>query len=160
MQADNGSYFYLMPGFYPGYDPYTAYLPITSIGADGQYVGQQVYPPSPMFQTPIASSGYGLNPLPYGNLVPSLYLWDPSLLVGDVASGNGYNGVLETPASKPSFAATSPTLPPPSKSFAQSDLNSPSLEVSSSQNMKPFNKVLYIFLLVWNCLLPSRSYAD
>ncbi|XP_048326060.2 YTH domain-containing protein ECT2 isoform X1 [Ziziphus jujuba] len=142
MQADNGSFSYLISGFYPGYDPYTTYLPITSIGADGQYFGQQVYPPSPMFQPPIASSGYGLNFLPHGNFVPSPYLWDPSLLVGDVASGNGNNGVLETPASKPSFSAPSHTLPPLSKSFTHSDLNSPSLDVSSGHNnkLKSFNK--------------------
>lgn len=162
MQADNGSFSYLISGFYPGYDPYTTYLPITSIGADGQYFGQQVYPPSPMFQPPIASSGYGLNFLPHGNFVPSPYLWDPSLLVGDVASGNGNNGVLETPASKPSFSAPSHTLPPLSKSFTHSDLNSPSLDVSSGHNnkLKSFNKVLSIFVLVCNCLLPSRNYAD
>lgn len=162
MQADNGSFFYMTPEFYPGYDPYTTYLPISTTGVDGQYVGQQVYPPSPMFQPPVASSGYSLTPLPHGNLVPSPYLWDPSLLVGDGASGNGYNGALETLASKPNFSPPSHTLAPLSKSFTLSDVNNPSLVVSSGHNkkLKSLNKVFYIFVLVWHCILPSRNFTE
>ncbi|XP_057451493.1 YTH domain-containing protein ECT4-like isoform X2 [Lotus japonicus] len=76
MQADNGSYVYLMPGFQPGY---SSYFPLSPSGVDGQYVGHQVYPPGSIFQQPIASPGYFSASLPYGELMPSAYSWDSSV---------------------------------------------------------------------------------
>ncbi|KAK9275634.1 hypothetical protein L1049_022901 [Liquidambar formosana] len=154
MQADNGSLVYFMPGLQPGYNPYSPYLPVATIGVDGQYVGQHPYPPSPMFSPPIASPGYFPTPLHYGSeLVPSTYLWDPSFLVGDGAYGNVYPGVSDIPGSKPNIAAPSHTHAPPSKSFSTSEFSNPleikgslpSLDVSSGHggrnHLKAANKV-------------------
>lgn len=136
MQADNGSFVYLMPGFQPGYDPYAPYMPITTIGSDGQYVSQQMYPPlSPMYQAPI-SPGYNPSLLPYGELVPSPYLWDPSL-VGDGTVGNAYNGVLETPPSKTSFSSPSHNRAPLFKSPKPLDVQS---GYGARNQPKPVNK--------------------
>ncbi|KAM5586918.1 YTH domain-containing protein ECT3 [Rosa sericea] len=145
MQADNGSFVYLMPGYQPGYDPYTQYMPMTTISSDGQYVGQQMYSPiSPIYQSPINSPGYNIpSPHPYGELVPTPYLWDPSL-IADGTYGNGYNGVLETPTSKSNFSSPSYTRAPFSKSFTPPSGNAP-LETKSSSygarnQPKPVNK--------------------
>lgn len=161
MQADNGSFVYLMPGFQPGYDPYMQYLPMTTISSDGQYVGQQMYSPiSPIYQSPINSPGYSIpSPLPYGELVPTPYLWNPSL-IGDGTYGNGYNGVLDKPASKSNFSSPSHTRAPFSKSFTPpSGLSTPSQTKSSGYGArnqpKPVNKVIFIFLvLVALCICP------
>ncbi|KAF8412606.1 hypothetical protein HHK36_000575 [Tetracentron sinense] len=114
IQADNGSLIYYMPGFQPGYVPYSPYSPGATIGIDGQYLGQQAYLPTPMFQQPIASPGYFPTPLPYGSEVVPSYIWDPSLLVGD-GVGNAYAGVPAIPSSKATFSAPSHTLAPASK---------------------------------------------
>lgn len=103
MLADNGSHMYFMPGFQPGYNPYTPYLPV---GADGQYVGQQAYPTSPMFQPSIASPGYFQTHIPYGSEFVSPYLWDPSHLVGDGAYLDGYTGVSDAPGTKLNLPAS------------------------------------------------------
>lgn len=146
MQADNGSFVYLMPGFQPGYDPYTPYMPITTIGSDGQYitdgqyVGQQMYPPlSPVYQAPI-SPGYNPSLLPYGEYVPSPYMWDPSLVVGDGTFGNAYNGVLETPPSKTNFSSPSHTRAPFSKTPKPLDVQS---GYGARNQPKPVNKVAF-----------------
>ncbi|KAG6625186.1 hypothetical protein I3843_16G075000 [Carya illinoinensis] len=102
IQADNGSFVYCMPGFPPGYTPY---LPLSTIGVNGQYVDQQAYPP--MFQPPTASPGYYPASLPFGKLGPSPYMWDPSLLVGDGLFGNNYAGVPEVPVPKHNLSAPS-----------------------------------------------------
>ncbi|KAG2667020.1 hypothetical protein I3760_15G092900 [Carya illinoinensis] len=96
MQADNGSFVYFMPGFQPGYNPY---FPTSTIGVDGQYVDQQAYLPTPMFQPPITSTGYYPSTIPYGKLLPSPYVWDPSL-VGDGYFGNIHAGAPEFPEPK------------------------------------------------------------
>ncbi|KAG6675317.1 hypothetical protein I3842_15G095400 [Carya illinoinensis] len=96
MQADNGSFVYFMPGFQPGYNPY---FPTSTIGVDGQYVDQQAYLPTPMFQPPITSTGYYPSTVPYGKLLPSPYVWDPSL-VGDGYFGNIHAGAPEFPEPK------------------------------------------------------------
>ncbi|KAL6206180.1 hypothetical protein ACLB2K_023429 [Fragaria x ananassa] len=145
MQADNGSFVYLMPGFQPGYDPYMQYLPMTTISSDGQYVGQQMYSSiSPIYQSPINSPGYNIpSPLPYGELSPTPYLWDPSL-IGDGTYGNGYNGVLETPNSKSNFSSPSHTRAPFSKSDTPPSGNTPietkNLGYGARNQPKPVNK--------------------
>ncbi|KAF5468788.1 hypothetical protein F2P56_012912 [Juglans regia] len=106
MQADNGSFVYFMPGFQPGYTPY---FPMSTIGVDGQYVDQQAYLPTPMFQPPIASPGHYPTTIPYGKLLPSPYVWDPSL-VGDGYFGNIYAGA-------PEFTEPKHNLPSPSHSI-------------------------------------------
>lgn len=115
MQADNGSFVYVMPGFQPGY---SAYLPATTIGVDGQYVDQQAYPSSPIFQPPIGSPGYYPTTHSYGEFVPPPYGWDPSLLVGDGSFGNSYAGVPEYQGPKPNLSSPSHTHAPLSKSFS------------------------------------------
>lgn len=95
MQADNGSYVYLMPGFQTGYP---SYYPLSPSGVEGQYVGQNVYPPGSIFQQPIGSPGYFPASLPYGELSPSTtYSWDLSPTTQDGLQGHGYN----EPAGKP-----------------------------------------------------------
>ncbi|XP_068320075.1 YTH domain-containing protein ECT2 [Pyrus communis] len=136
MQADNGSFVYLMPGFQPGYDPYSTYMPFSPIGSDGQYVGQQMYPPmSPVYQAPI-SSGYNPSLPPHGEFVQSPYLWDPSL-VRDGTFGNPYNEVLETPPYKPNFSSPSHTRAPLSKSSKPLDVES---GYGARNQSKPVNK--------------------
>ena len=125
MQADNGSLLY----FTPGYNLCSPFIPVATIGVDGQYACQHPYPPSTVFAPAIASPRYIPTPLPYGSeLLPSSFLWEPSFLVGGGANGSGYIGV---PDSKQNLS--SPTHPhnPPSKSFSLSQFNSP-LEVKCS----------------------------
>lgn len=153
MQADNGSFVYVMPGFQPGY---SAYLPATTIGVDGQYVDQQAYPSSPIFQPPIGSPGYYPTTHSYGEFVPPPYGWDPSLLVGDGSFGNSYAGVPEYQGPKPNLSSPSHTHAPLSKSF--SGFSNPldtstlsSLDVSSGHGshkpQKLVNKVFWFFVL-------------
>lgn len=138
MQADNGSFVYVMPGFQPGYPPY---VPITTIGVDGQYADQQAYLSSPMFQPPITSPGYYPPTFHYGELVPSPYMWDPSLRVGDGAFGNSYAGFPEFADPKRNLSSPSHTRASLSKAF--SEFSNP-LDVSSGHGMrkqlKPVNK--------------------
>lgn len=153
MQAENGSLIYFMPGMHPAYNPYSPYLPVTMIGVDGQYVGQQPCSPSPMFQPSMASPGYIQSPLPYGELVPSPYLWDSSVFVGDGAYGNGYSGILEIPGSISNISSPSHARAPPPKNLLSSDLNKsveikrslPALDVTSGPSvrnqLKPVGKV-------------------
>lgn len=144
MQADGGSYVCLMPGFYPGYEAYTPYMPFSMIGVDGQYVGQQVF--SPMFQSSIPSPEYSATSIPHGDLVQAPYLWGSSLLIGDGALENGYVGVLGIPDSKPIFPS-SPISPafPQSKSSKNSGSTNVSSDVFAGQNkkLKPLNKVMF-----------------
>lgn len=104
VQADNGSFVYLMPGFQPGYTPY---LPVSTISFDGQYVDQQAYPSSPMLQLPIASTGYYPAMPPNGQLMPSTYMWDPSIFVGEGSCRNSYAGVPEFPTPKSNLSSPS-----------------------------------------------------
>lgn len=146
MQADNGSFVYFLPGFQPGYTPY---LPVSTVGVDGQYVDQQAYLPTPMFQPPMASPGYYPTTIPYGKLLPSPYMWDPSL-VGDGSFGNIYAGAPECPDTKHNLPSPSNTCPP-LKSFSEFSnplgINNsfPPLDLSSGHGMhkqlKPVNKV-------------------
>ncbi|XP_024018814.1 YTH domain-containing family protein 1 isoform X2 [Morus notabilis] len=128
LQADGGSLVYLMPGFYTGYDAYPP--PFNTIGVDGQYVGQQVFPLSPVFQSPIPSPEFSATSIPHGDLVQTPYLWGSSLVVGDGSFENGYVGALEIPASKPNISSGSitPSLKP--------------VDVFSGHNkkLKPLNK--------------------
>lgn len=100
MQADNGSYVYLMPGYQTGY---SSYFPVNTPGVDVQY---QVYPPGSVFQQPIGSPGYVS---PYGELLPSTYSWDSSLTTQDVAQGNRYNELASKPSGRSIFSSQSRT---------------------------------------------------
>ncbi|KAJ7982111.1 YTH domain [Quillaja saponaria] len=102
-QADNGSFVYLMPRFQPGY---CLNFPVNEVGSDGQYIGQPVYSPSPMIPPPLGSPGYYATPLPYGDLLPSHYMWDTSF-VGDGTNGNGYNEFVGIHNSGYSFSSPS-----------------------------------------------------
>lgn len=86
MQANNGCFFHAMPGLHPSYDPNSSCSNLTTIGVEGQYVSEQMYPSRPMLHSAIASDGYNSTSIPYGQLVSSPYLGDPSILVG-----YGYN---------------------------------------------------------------------
>lgn len=100
MQADNGSYVYLMPGYQTGY---SSYIPVNAPGVDVQY---QVYPPGSVFQQPIGSPGYIS---PYGELLPSTYSWDSSLTTQHVAQGNRYNELASKPSGRSIFSSQSRT---------------------------------------------------
>jgi len=100
MQADNGSYVYLMPGYQTGY---SSYFPVNTPGIDVQY---QVYPPGSVFQQPIGSPGYIS---PYGELLPSTYSWDSSFTTQDVAQGNRYNELASKPSGRSIFSLQSRT---------------------------------------------------
>lgn len=135
-----------MPGLYPGYDPYTPYMPFSTITVDGQYVGQEVYPPSPVLQSPLPSPEYSAASLHHGDVVQAPYLWGSSALVGDGALESGYAGVLEIPASKPDFSIPIGSKAPPSKSSKLSGSAHLSSDVLSghTKKLKPLNKVLCI----------------
>lgn len=136
-----------MPGFQPGYTPY---VPLSTLGVNGQYVDQQAYPP--MFQLPTASPGYYPASLPFGKWAPSPYMWDTSLLVGDGLFGNNYFGVSEFLVPKHNLSSPSNTHSLLSKSFTEFsnlfDINGylSSLCVlsglGSHKQLKPVNKVV------------------
>ncbi|KAM7252401.1 hypothetical protein ACFE04_024284 [Oxalis oulophora] len=108
MQGDDGSFIYMMPGFQPAYaPPYSPYV-IPTVGADGQYAVQQPLSPVPMYQQSVMSPGY----YPAGELMPTTYMWDPSVFVGDGgAYANVYTGTMEIPNSKINkFSANKPSL--------------------------------------------------
>ncbi|GKV37853.1 hypothetical protein SLEP1_g45826 [Rubroshorea leprosula] len=132
MQADNGSLVYFMPGIQTGYGPYAPYVPVATVGADGQFVtGQLPYSPSSMLQPVVAPPGYIQTPLPYGELVPAPYVWDPSIFVGDGTFGQSYYGIPEIHGSKPNISSPSHAHSPFSKNLPRSDLSNP-LDVKSS----------------------------
>ena len=153
MQADNGSYVYLMPGFQTGY---SSYFPLNTAGVDGQYVGHHVYPSGSIFQQPVGSPGYFSPSLPYGELMPSTYLWDSSLPAQDGSQGNGYNELAGKPSGRSNLSSqgyasgiVSKSAPPPNLSN-QSEVkgSTPSLDVSSTpvkrNQPKQVNKVILL----------------
>ncbi|GAV64887.1 YTH domain-containing protein [Cephalotus follicularis] len=129
-QGYNGSLVYLVPGFQPAYNSYSPYLHFTAVGVDGQFAGLQPYSPNPIFQPSMTSTGYFPAPLPYGELVPSPYSWDPSLFGGNGVYVNGYPGVLGSPGSKANISSPRHTCAPLSISSL------PSLDVSSGPVMR------------------------
>ncbi|XP_027340479.1 YTH domain-containing protein ECT2 isoform X2 [Abrus precatorius] len=137
MQADNGSYVYLMPGYQTGY---SSYFPASTAAVDGQYVGHNVYPPAPIFQQPIGSPGYFPASLPYGELLPSMYSWDSPITTQDGLQGNGYNELASKPSGRSNFSSQSHSsgivskcAPPPNLSNqAEVKGSMPLLEVSST----------------------------
>lgn len=150
MQADNGSYVYLMPGFQTGYSPY---FPVNTPGVDGQY---HVYPPGSVYQQPIGSPGYIS---PYGELLPSTYSWDSALTTQDVAQGNRYNELASKPSSRSNFSSqnrtgsgiVSKSVPSSNVSNSSEVKGSPSLlDVSSTHvkrnQPKQANKVTLLLL--------------
>jgi hypothetical protein len=142
MQADNGSYVYLMPGFQTGYP---SYLPVSTAGVDSQYIGHHVYSPGSVFQQPIGSPGYFSPSLPYGELFPSTYSWDPSLTTQDGLQGNGYNELAGKPSGRSNVSSQSHSGGIGSKPTASPNLNNASevkgstalLEVSSTKRNQP-----------------------
>ncbi|KAJ4836930.1 hypothetical protein Tsubulata_022037, partial [Turnera subulata] len=119
VQADNGSLIYFMPEIHPAYNPYSQYLPVSTISLDGQYAGQPPFSPGPIYQPSILSPGYIPAPIPYGEMVPSPYLLDPLVFNGDGGYGNVYS-TLEIPGSKPSMSS-----PGHGRGGPRSDLNGP-----------------------------------
>ncbi|KAK1266166.1 hypothetical protein QJS04_geneDACA002728 [Acorus gramineus] len=99
IQADNGSLACYMPSFPPGYSPYSPFLSGVMVGADGQYLGQQVYIPSSVFPQHLVSPGYFSPPVAYGSDFVQINPWDQSFVVNG-ACGSGYVGVLPMPASR------------------------------------------------------------
>ncbi|XP_058722840.1 YTH domain-containing protein ECT2-like isoform X1 [Vicia villosa] len=120
MQADNGSYVYIMPGFQTGCP---SYFPLNTAGVDGQY---HVYPPGSVYQQPIGSPGYYPASLPYAELLPSAYSWDSSLTAQDVSQRNRYNNLVSKPSGRSNFSSGSGMV---SKSM-------PSSNVSNSSEVK------------------------
>ncbi|KAK1269393.1 hypothetical protein QJS04_geneDACA017087 [Acorus gramineus] len=88
-----------MPSFPPGYSPYSPFLSGVMVGADGQYLGQQVYIPSSVFPQHLVSPGYFSPPVAYGSDFVQINPWDQSFVVNG-ACGSGYVGVLPMPASR------------------------------------------------------------
>ncbi|CAL0335127.1 unnamed protein product [Lupinus luteus] len=136
MQADNGSYVYLMPGFQTGY---SSYFPLSPTGVDGQYV----YPFGSMFQQPLDSPGYFPASLPYGDFMPSTYLWDSSLTAQDGSQGNGYNEFAGKPSARPNLSSRShansflsKSAPPPNLSNSSEVKGSSTLLDVSSTHVK------------------------
>ncbi|KAK1302013.1 hypothetical protein QJS10_CPB12g00864 [Acorus calamus] len=106
IQADNGLLACYMPSFPPGYNPYSPVLTGVMVGADGQYLGQQVHTPGSVFPQHLVSPGYFSPPVAYGSDFVQINPWDQSFVVHG-AYGNGYVGVLPMPASKPSASTQS-----------------------------------------------------
>lgn len=152
MQADNGSYVYLMPGFQTGYP---SYFPVNTAGVDGQY---HVYPPGSVYQQPCGSPGYYPASLPYAEFFPSTYSWDSSLTSQDVSQRNHYNNSASKPSGRSNFSSSSGVV---SKSMPSSNVSNssevkgspPLLEVSSTHvkrnQPKQANKVT-LNSLKWN----------
>ncbi|KAL5997621.1 YTH domain-containing protein [Asimina triloba] len=146
-QADNGSPLYYVSGYQPGYHPCSPYTSGAMVGVDGEYLGQQIYLPNPIFSQPLPSPGFLPSPVPYGSEVVPAYLWDPSMfadggLVGGVptATGPKPNSIQSqtmvhsksTAPSKSSSAETKGSLPV---------LNASPHPVLHSQSLKPAKKV-------------------
>ncbi|CAJ1958253.1 unnamed protein product [Sphenostylis stenocarpa] len=131
MQADNGSYVYLMPGFQTGYP---SYFPVSTAGVEGQY---NVYHPGSIFQQPIGSPGYFPASLSYGELPQSTYSWDSSLITQDGLQGHGYSELAVKPNGRSNLSSQSHSGGIVSKSSPSSNLaevkgSTPLLEVSST----------------------------
>ncbi|KAL9321962.1 hypothetical protein ACSQ67_010015 [Phaseolus vulgaris] len=131
MQADNGSYVYLVPGFQTGYP---SYFPIGTAGVEGQY---NVYHPGSIFQHPIGSPGYFPASLSYGELPPSTYSWDSSLITQDGLQGHGYNELPGKPNGRSNLSSHSHSggivsKSSPSSNSAEVKGSTPLLEVSST----------------------------
>ncbi|KAL2330955.1 hypothetical protein Fmac_018536 [Flemingia macrophylla] len=134
MQADNGSYVYLVPGFQTGYP---SYFPLSTASVDGQYVGQNVYPSGSIFQQPIGSPGYFPTSLQYGEFLPSTtYSWDSPLTTQDGLQGHGYNEMTSKPNDRSNLSSQSHTSGIVSKSASRPNSevkgSTPLLEVSST----------------------------
>ncbi|KAJ6799302.1 uncharacterized protein M6B38_207390 [Iris pallida] len=109
--ADNGSLVYYFPGFQPGYNPQTQYMPGAVIGADGQYWGQQLYYPDPTVSQPLVSPGLFPQSIPYGSELYPAYSWDPYTAYADGIYDKGYGDVtVSTP--KSTLDSRSQTLAP------------------------------------------------
>ncbi|RDX63582.1 YTH domain-containing family protein 2, partial [Mucuna pruriens] len=132
MQADNGSYVYLVPGFQTGYP---SYFPLSTAGVEGQYVGHNVYPPGSLYQQPVGTPGYFPACIPYGELLPSTYSRDSPLTTQDGLQGHGYNELASKPNGRSNLSSQSHTgsivskSAPPSNS-AEVKGSTPLLEVS------------------------------
>ncbi|ESW21144.1 hypothetical protein PHAVU_005G045600 [Phaseolus vulgaris] len=131
MQADNGSYVYIVPGFQTGYP---SYFPIGTAGVEGQY---NVYHPGSIFQHPIGSPGYFPASLSYGELPPSTYSWDSSLITQDGLQGHGYNELPGKPNGRSNLSSHSHSggivsKSSPSSNSAEVKGSTPLLEVSST----------------------------
>ncbi|XP_044480601.1 YTH domain-containing protein ECT2-like isoform X2 [Mangifera indica] len=114
-----------MPAFQPGYSSFGPHLPVAAFGVDGPFS------PGFVFQPSITSPGFYPNALPYGNFIPSPYIWDPSLLVGDAVYGDNHSGHPEIRGSKPRISSANHTCAPYSKKSSQSEFTKPS-EMKSS----------------------------
>ena len=169
MQADNGSYVYLVPGFQTGYPSY--YHPLSPAGIEGQYVGHNVYPPGSIYQQPIGSPGYYPASLSYGELQPTTYSWDSPLINQDGLQGHGYNELAGKPNGRSNLSSQSHTsgvvsksAPPPNS--AEGKGLTPLLEVSSTHvkrnQPKQTNKVplLIHILLPWVLSIINSSSLD
>ncbi|XP_014501649.1 uncharacterized protein LOC106762318 isoform X1 [Vigna radiata var. radiata] len=131
MQADNGSYVYLVPGFQTGYP---SYFPMGTAGVEGQY---NVYHPGSIFQHPIGSPGYLPASLSYGELPPSTYSWDSSLTTQDGFLGHGYNDLAGKPNGRSNISSQSHSggavsKSSPSSNSAEVKGSTPLLEVTST----------------------------
>ncbi|KAK4285607.1 hypothetical protein QN277_002283 [Acacia crassicarpa] len=131
MQADNGSYVYLMPGYQTGY---SSYFPVSTTGADQQYVGH-MYPHGPIFEQPIASPGYYSAPLSFGDLMPVPYSFDSYPTTQDGSHGNVYSELAGKPSGKPNLSSQSHSGNLAPKPSSHSNLSHP-LEVKSSAPLK------------------------
>ncbi|CAL0326352.1 unnamed protein product [Lupinus luteus] len=136
MQADNGSYVYLMPGYQTGY---SSYFPLSPTGVDGQYV----YPPGSIFQQPLGSPGYFPASPPYGEFMPSTYTWDSSTMtMQDGSQGNSYNELTGKPSGGSNLSSrnhansfVSKSAPPPNLSNrSEAKGSSTLLDVSSTHS--------------------------
>jgi hypothetical protein len=144
---------YYTPGLQPGYSAYSPFLPGALVGADGQYLGQHAYFPSPMFPQPVLSPGYYSPSVAYGpDLVPG-HAWDASYLYGDRIYGNSVFGDSTIPASRgnltQAYHPTAGKVSVPSKSVNsfEAKKSTPARVVSPSpafhsQTAKPANKVI------------------
>ncbi|XP_061375351.1 YTH domain-containing protein ECT4-like isoform X2 [Gastrolobium bilobum] len=137
MQADNGSYVYLMPGFQTGYP---SYFPLSPAGIEGQFVGHHMYTPGSIFQQPVGSPGYYSASIPYGELLPSTYSWDSHLTSQDGSQGNGYHELAGKPNGRSNLSSQNhsggivpKSVPPPNLSNTSEVKGSmPLLDVSST----------------------------
>lgn len=149
MQADNGSYVYLMPGYQTGF---SSYFPVSTIGVDGQYVGHHVYPQSSIFEQPIGSPGYYSAPLSYGDLMPFPYSWESYPTSQDGLQGKGNTELAGKPSGRPNLSSqshsgdlvsksVSPNLGNPLEAKSSAPLKDVSSGHAKRNQLKPLNKV-------------------
>lgn len=151
-QSNDTPLAYYMPGFQPGYDPYTSLIPGAILGVDGMYLGQQPYVTSQV--TPQSDGSFvSYQPLVgYGQEMISAYGYEAPLWNFNNANGHARNFTLPSATSRPKYPVKKVHPSKPASKLRGGSVEakgshlvlelSPRVEVPNS-SIKSSNKVWY-----------------